>query len=50
MKFRTLMIELEEVILDLDRLGRKVGIGVGLPEEVRKTVIQVLKDFKEIFA
>nr|GMC66524.1 uncharacterized protein LOC109189889 [Ipomoea batatas] len=43
------VVELEEVVLDLNYPDRMVRICVGLTESIKKVVVHVLRDYKEIF-
>ncbi|XP_019158822.1 PREDICTED: uncharacterized protein LOC109155651 [Ipomoea nil] len=43
-------VELEEVEIDPDQPDRRLRIGVGLPEKVRKEVIKVLREHQLVFA
>ncbi|XP_031104440.1 uncharacterized protein LOC116007921 [Ipomoea triloba] len=43
-------VELEEVVLEIAHPNRTVRLGLGLTKEVRESILQVLREYKMIFA
>ncbi|XP_031099815.1 uncharacterized protein LOC116004015 [Ipomoea triloba] len=43
-------VELEEVVLEIAHPDRTVRLGLGLTKEVRESILQVLREYKMIFA